>query len=41
MGKEMFAEYNHRSLGKLERYTHALAGAMILLSSVSIAVLGL
>ncbi|RKY90875.1 MAG: hypothetical protein DRQ01_08525 [Ignavibacteriae bacterium] len=28
-------------LGKLERYTHALAGAMILLSGAAIAVLGL
>lgn len=28
-------------LGKIERYTHALAGAMILLSGVAIAVLGL
>ena len=28
-------------LGKLERYTHALAGAMILLSVAAIAVLGL
>jgi hypothetical protein len=41
MGKEMFAEYNHRSPVKLERHTHALAGAMILLSGVAIAVLGL
>ena len=41
MDKEMFVEYNHRSPGKLERYTHAVAGDMILLSGAAIAVLGL
>jgi hypothetical protein len=38
MDKEMFVEYNHRSPGKLERYTHTLAGAMILLSGAAIGV---
>jgi hypothetical protein len=38
MDKEMFVEYNHRSPGKLERHTHALAGAMILLSGAAIGV---